>query len=426
MSRLASLFLIVALAGPPVFAAPVRILKSTTGWSLEVSGKPFFIKGVGCSATERKHGETYLRMALDMGANAVRTWGISPLWYFDQAEKDGLLVDAGVWFNPIRRGMPESYQDAGYRHRLTQETLAYVRKMKTHPALLSWNLGNEVFSHTDSEDERKAFGMFLKTLIDAVHKEDPNHPVIYSCTDNTTELRYLKAYVPNLDIVGINAYDDYRSNIRWLKANGYDKPVIATEFGCHGARNQPKDPNNIPCDPFDQSKASDYVTLWRDIEHLRDQTLGGFAFVLGHQRNQDSVTWFNLNYGRDRRQAFWSLYNLYTGKKPQNASPEISVMKIEPVDHLRAGGQVTVRTMASDPDGDRLHYRYFITDIATDPTIVESPRIYPTRVTRIVPGETKITVPDVPGTYRLYVIVSDGHQNIAVANRSIQVVPFGK
>jgi hypothetical protein len=423
MARLASLFLIVSLAVPPLFAAPVQLLRSAAGWKLEVAGRPFFVKGVGCNSARGEHGEDYLKMAREMGANAVRTWGIVPGWYFDQAGVNGLLVDAGVWFNPVRNAMPGSYTDGRYRRQLTRETLAYVRQMKNHPALLSWNLGNEVFSHTDSERERKAFGEFLKGLVDAVHKEDPNHPVIYSSPDGTGELRYLKAYVPNLDIVGINTYGGYLSAIRWLKANGYDKPVIATEFGCRGARHQPRDSNAMPADPFDQSKAFDYASVWRQIKGSRGQGLGGFAFVIGSQRNQDSLTWFNLNYGRERRQTFWELYTLYTGKRPANACPRIDAMTVEPAGPLAPGERTTVRTVASDPDGDRLQYRYCITNIATDPLIVDPPTFYPAPSVRTAPGEASVVVPDDPGTYRVYVLVSDGHHNVAVADRSIRVLP---
>ena len=211
MLRLALLFVITSLAVPPLFGAPVRLLKSASGWSLEVSEAPLFIKGVGCNVDRGAHGEDYLRMAREMGANAVRTWGIVSRRYFDQARDNGLLVDAGIWFDPVRNGNPNSYTDARYRQQLTREVLAYVKKMKHHPALLFWNLGNEVFSHTDSEKERAAFGAFLNTLIDAVHKEDPNHPIIYSCPDGTSELPYLRAHVPNLDIIGVNTYGGYRA-----------------------------------------------------------------------------------------------------------------------------------------------------------------------------------------------------------------------
>ena len=84
---------------------------------------------------------------------------------------------------------------------------------------------------------------------------------------------------------------------------------------------------------------------------------------------------------------------------------------------------MTVRTEAGDPDGDRLRYRYFITNIATDPWIVEPPTFYPTPIIRSGPGEAIMVVPNDPGIYRVYVTVSDGHNNLAVANRSIRVTP---
>jgi len=403
-----------------LFAADVSVQKSTAGWNLNVDGTPFFVRGVGCNKAQGEKGEDYLLMAKEMGANAVRTWGFTPVSYFDKAAQYGLLVDAGVWFNAIREGSTESYEDKAYCQRLRKETLEYVRKMKGHPALLMWNLGNEVFAFTKDEPEKKAFGLFLKDLIDAVHAEDPRHPVVYACSSQT-DFPDLKAYVPNLDIVGVNVYGAYHYVLRWLKENDYDRPVLATEYGSFGGWDRMKDTNRLPYDPYDQYKAGDFANVWREIESTRDQSIGGFAFNLGDQRNQDSLTWYNVNYGSEKRQAYWTLYELYTGRTPARHCPKIKIMKATPVKDLAPGSWVDVSVNATDPDESHLRYSYFITDIVSDPLIVQPPRFYPTEVETPAPGEVRIRAPNDPGSYRLYVLVEDGHDNAALANQSLTV-----
>ena len=418
-----SLLLSWVLAAP-LLAAPrkVTVVKDAQGWQLEVDGRPFFVKGVGCNRAEGEKGEDYLGMARDMGANAVRTWGDAPRSYLDRAEEDGLMVDLGIWLNPIRGGTSESYTDPGHREGLKNMILAYVREMKDHPALLTWNIGNEVFAFTDDQDEKKAFGQFLEEIVKAVHQEDPNHPVVYS-SPYTRDLPYLKEWVPDLDIVGVNVYGAFSPVASWLTHEHFDKPLLATEFGPLGGWDLNKDKNDVPYDPPDQLKASDYLSLWRQIEAVKGRSIGGFAFVLGDQRNQDSLTWCNINFGELKRQSYWTLYQSYTGKKPEFAAPKITQFEVENSTGAPSGSRISVKVTASAQAGQELKYSYFITGMANDPLIVEPPKYYPVELQEISPGVAQLKVPDDPNIYRVYAAVSDTHGSVAIANRSIRVLP---
>lgn len=406
------------LAGP-LLAKPAVVQKTGAGWSLLVDDSSFTVKGVGSNVADGPSGEDYLALARDMGANTVRTWGITPRSYFDRAHEYGLQVNAGVWFNAIRGAMTETYTDPDHRARLKAETLAHVREMKDHPALLMWNLGNEVFAFTESEEEKEAFGLFLEDLIRAVHKEDPDHPVVYAAAGHR-DLPYLQKYIPSLDIVGINVYGPFGYVMRWMEDNDYDRPVVVTEFGPFGAWERMKDPNDLAYDDSDHIKAAAYRNLWRDIEQNPD-VIGGFAFVIGDQRNQNSLSWWNLNWKNKKRAGYWAMYEAYTGKEPANASPKIRHLAVETVSNLKPGETITLTVKADDPDGDAITYDYFITDLASDPLIVEPPRFYPARAKSTGPGHATVAAPNEPGLYRVYAIVDDGQGNVAIANRSIEV-----
>jgi len=415
LSTPAKILLLAAVLSGAASAAPVRVVKDSAGWRLLVEGKPFFIKGVGCNSAAGDKGEDYLLMAKELGANAVRTWGGAPRSYLDKAQEYGLKMDLGIWLNPIREKTSGTYRDANYREALKKSILSYVREMRDHPALLMWNIGNEVFAYTKDPDERDAFGTFLAELIDAVHAEDPDHPIVYACAGNR-DLPELKAHTPRLDIVGMNIYSALLPSV----GADYDKPLLITEFGPQGGWDVGKDVNRMPFDPPDSIKAASYAEIWRHIEAERGRCLGGFAFVLGNQRNSESLTWWNINYGDFRRLAYATLYTAYTGEKLPHAPPRISEFQVE---HrvVAPGELLTVRASIYNPEGGALTYAYFITGIASDPLIVDTPVFYTADPQELAPGSARLKAPLEPNIYRIYVVVTDAHRNAAIADRTFRV-----
>jgi len=414
-----------ALLSSAVWAAKkprhVTVEKEDSMWTMKVDGKPYFVKGVGCNQAHGENGEDYLKMARDMGANTVRTWGGATREYLDQAAANKLMVNLGVWINPIREtGGRESYLREVYTEILREKILNYVREMKDHPALLTWNIGNEAIAFTEDPAEKEALAKFLETVIQAIHEEDPYHPVVYSASA-AKDLPEIQKYMPSLDIVGTNIYGSLSPILGWMREHKMDKPVVVTEFGPLGSWDTPKDRNNLPFDPSDHMKSTHYAAAWRQIEDSRAKCIGGFAFVLGEQRNQDSLSWFNLNYKDLRRDAFWTMYTAYTKKRPSNRSPKISDFRVSQVKNLSPGQRIEIYVEASDRDQDRLSYEFFITHIASDPLIVEPARFYPVEPEILARGRARIRVPNDPGHYRVYALVTDTKKNAAMANRTLHV-----
>ena len=401
--------------------ADVRVRKTDARWRLIVDGKPFFVRGVGCNRASGEHGEDYLKMAKEMGANAIRTWGETRVADLDRAKRLGLKVAVGFWLNAVRPQTPESYQDPERRRRLKDRILEGVRAMKKHPAVLVWIVGTEVFSHTENLEEKAAFGAFLKDVIDTIHQEDPHHPVVYSSSDEA-DLPDIAAYLPNIDIIGIDTYGAFMGPLGWLDRHHADKPALVCEFGPRGAWEAQKDKNGMPFDPSDSLKAADYESTWRQIEAVKDRCFGGFAFVLGEPRNQDSVTWFNINEGALRRKAYWTLYHLYTGKKPPHSVPSLSEFNVQSSGGLHAGERFNVKATAVTADGGALTYHFAIAKIFSDPLIVDKPHYVAADEEDPAPGSASLKAPDEPGIYRVYVDVTDAYGNVAVADRSLKVL----
>ena len=315
MRKLLLWLIIFSLWAAPADAAVV--IKGEKGdWSLEVDGEPFEIKGVGCGLGRGASGEDYLKMAKDMGANVVRTWGTDQgtQEYLDRAAELGLKVIAGIWINYVGAKGECSYRyDKEYMAAKRREIADYVLRFKDHPAVLMWGVGNEAIFFTEDEAERAALCRFLDEMIREVHRLDPSHPVVYASA-GFTELGYLADAVPSLDVVGINEYGGIRTAHGSWERHGFDKPYIFTEYGPHLSQDRPRDANGRATELMDYQKASLYEEMTEQIRSFRGYNLGGVVFHLG-ETTQESMTWWNLNQGGKKRPSYWVMYELYTGQR---------------------------------------------------------------------------------------------------------------
>jgi len=399
----------------------VKITGQKGSWVLEVNGKPFYIKGVGVGEMTGKGGEDYLKMAQELGANAVRTWGTDQgtQEYFDTALKYGLMVDAGIWLDFAKKGSTYTYiGDNEYKEKKKQEITDYVNKFKGHPALLMWNIGNEAFFFTKDEEERAALAQFLEEMVQMVHKLDPDHPVIYTSAD-TTALPYIIKYVPSLDIFGMNIYGSIRiSNGTWDKS-GLNIPYCVTEYGPHGPWDVKKDTNGASQDEPDQAKAAIYRNMAKELIGLKGYNIGGFVFHLG-ETTQESLTWWNLNYKLLKRSSYWEIYKIYTGSKPSNLPPRIAVLKLSKTKGIKPGETVDITAEAVDNDSNPLDYSFVVSTAQEGILQYYVNKEVPVKFENQGTGFA-MSAPATKGLYRLYLFVNDGYGNVATANRSFRV-----
>lgn len=383
----------------------VKITGKRGSWVLTVNGKPFYIKGVGCGLATGKGGEDYLKLAREVGANAVRTWGADQGTeaYFDAALKYGLMVDAGIWLDKEKK---------------INEIIEYVNKFKDHPALLMWNLGNEAISFTKSEQERVALSKFLEEMVQMIHKLDPDHPVIYTSAD-VLDMPYIEKYVPSLDAFGMNIYGSIRvSHTKWYKST-LNIPYIVTEYGPPGPRSVQRDQNGVSIDQPDQAKAAVYRNMTKEMINFKGYNLGGFAFHLG-ETSRESLTWWNINYKIFKRASFWELYKIYTGGKLSNKPPRITNFRLSKINKIAPGETLNISAEAVDVDSNPLDYTFAVS------TVREGILQYYVNEEVLAQFTCegvnfKMTAPAEKGVYRVYVFVNDGYGNIAAANRSIKI-----
>lgn len=407
-----------------VYSVPCVIKGEKGNMFLEVNGEKFDLKGVGCGQAKGKDGTDYLLLAKEMGANTVRTWGIDQgtREYLDRAHELGLKVDAGIWFNHCnsRQSKKNLFSYTGNKakvKKLEKDTLNYIRKFKNHPAILMWNLGNEVLFFTDEEKERIAFCHFLESIIKKVKKIDPDHPVLYTCA-NSKNFSYIKKYVPSLDIAGVNTYGgiDYIHD-DWMQLE-LTIPYLVTEAGPLGGWNRPRNTFGKAIDEADYEKAFHYQYLLEEIKKFQGQCLGGFMFHLG-DTTQDSMTWWNLTYGKYKRESFHTIKTFYTGKEEMNRPPLCTGLTLNKNVFL-PGETISATIKARDREGDSLKYEYLVGTSKENILLHYVNSIVPVKFAQ-KDDKVIFPAPEKPGIYRLHSFVYDGQENVSTRNICFKV-----
>ena len=242
--------------------AQTTISKKQAGWSLQVDGEPFEIKGVtfGYDDEVEKYGQ-YFQDLQSIGVNTIRTWGSgeNTQTLLDSANYYGIKVMVGIWMRHGRPGMEadDSFnylEDQKGMEAMYENALSVVRQYKDHPAVLTWTIGNEVYLNMATDAEKEAYSKLLERICAGIKKIDIDHPIA-SVEAWTFGLDWWEKFVPSLDIYGINCYgagaDILQSE---LDKRTPTKPYVITEFGVTGEWDMPEDKNGVTIEPGDQEK----------------------------------------------------------------------------------------------------------------------------------------------------------------------------
>ncbi len=398
----------------------VKVVPAKTGYALLVNGKPFYVQGAGVGEAYGKKGEDYLALAKELGANAVRTWGTDQgtKKYLDRAHELDLLVDAGIWINypDITQGISYLKGGEAYRRKKERETLDYVRRFKKHPAILAWNIGNECIFFTKDPAEREALCLFIESLVRKVHKEDPNHPILYTSV-NSLDLPFLKKYVPSLDIIGMNVYGSVIGAQSGWQALDFGKPYLITEFGPLGPWDLPKDKNGKMLEQDDRSKAQQYKNHWSLIKERAGKNLGGFVFHVG-ETTQESLTMWNVNDHLYKKEPFVTIQKQFGAGDGADHAPKISSFILP--DSVKAGESFQAEIVAADLEGAALTYEFQASTSVQD--VLQYYVNTPLALEIQAEGpKATIKAPEKPGIYRLYGFARDATGHSASLSRTLLV-----
>lgn len=397
----------------------------TDGYRLEVDGAPFYVKGAGLEFGQ-------LASLAGAGGNTFRTWRVangerSAEDILDEAQSLGLMVCMGLDMARERHGF--DYSDAQAVALQNERMMLDVNRLKDHPALLMWGLGNEL----NLRATNAAVWDAVEDLATRIKAADSNHPVttMLAGIDEAT-VSAIAAKAPSLDFLSFQIYGEIDQLGQLLSRAGYDGPYQLTEWGPTGHWESPKTAWGRPIEPNSSQKARD-ISRRYDTIILADsrRCLGAYIFLWG-QKQERTPTWYSMFLEDGKHtEAVEVMNQAWTGQSPKRHSLQIK--------SLTLSGQPASASVTGQID-DRLHAQLALLETKGNPTISWTVCTEVSKALESDGGDFEPTPPSVlssigtqntdfafqlsqPGEYRLFCQVDMPDATSAVVNLPFLVKP---
>ena len=201
-------------------AQPVRVeIKREQGqFRLYRGGKAYFIKGAVYVGDQKE--KFPLRDIVERGGNSIRSR--PPM--IDAAGRAGLTVLVNL---PMKMEWADKfdYDNEQAVRRQLDEVRKVVLQYKDHPAVLMWSIGNELSVRYTNRKVWDAVNQVARMI----HEVDPNHPAM-TVVGGLREVEEIRTRCPDLDLLGVNNYKGIERVPAQIRANGWEKPYVVTEW----------------------------------------------------------------------------------------------------------------------------------------------------------------------------------------------------
>ncbi len=425
----------------------VFIKKTETGYQLYRNGKPFYIQGAG--------GDSQFKELAEIGGNTIRLYDtINLSEVLNEAQKYNLAVIVDI---PLPRFNTQynPYLKKEDNIILKENIKIFIRKYKNHPAVLIWNLGNELQYPVVFQKNRiiqnfddlveiikvifqgRSFINTFNDLIDIVHNEDPNHPVSTSVATNRFWKRLLNIhlYSPDIDLIGYNIFAPPKRFISQLHKLSHlikQKPFYISEWGMEGPWAQEKTTWGAPIETTSTNKQKQYRDNHLIFSNYYSESLGSVVFYWG-QKQERTHTWFNIFDKEGRKsQVFYELQNLWKNNMDTTVfPPQIKYMILAnkgAMDNLVfKPNELTVAQLLFENTVDStLKYKWEIYEEEWNYGGEGAAHKLPNEILgcfeKIEDSIATIRMPSVEGPYRIFVNVYDEQGNFATTNTPFYVL----
>jgi len=395
---------------PSSGVVPVHIVRKNGGYELQRGGQPYQIKGVA--------GVQHYDLVRAKGGNSVRIY--APAYadvLLDEAQRQGLTVMFGLWMKPPYEKF--DYYDPKLVAEQQQEVYRQVQRYKNHPALLMWNLGNELDNRTG---DFKVYQIVNETAR-VIRELDPNHPVTTTLTDKLYSIPAVARLCPDIQVLTINVFGKMAGHAANLAAAGWPGPFIVGEFGGRGWWEAPQTSWGAP---LDQSSSVKAEFMKRGYEAAIGQPdsrcLGTYALYWGNRFEQTDMWLSMFAQTGEKTPLVDMLQYLWSQQKPANQAPVVGAIqianKLDTADlALQPGTDYPASIVASDPENDSLRVRWAVAPDVDEFLILPQNRTAPESIDqaiRQVHGlSARIHTPTEPGAYRLLAYVYDGKGSVS-------------
>jgi hypothetical protein len=407
---------------PSDHPAKVEVRQAEGKWRLYVNQKEFFISGAGLEFGDQE------KLAA-AGGNSFRTWRPdngreTGQQVLDRALKNGLYVAMGLDVARERDGF--DYSDTNAVAAQLAKLKETVLQFRNHPALLFWDIGNELNLNSKNPKLWNAVNDISKMI----HELDPNHPTTTSLAGiNKALVNQIKTLAPNLDFISVQAYADIVNLPRELRDSGWNGPYVVTEWGATGHWECGKTAWGAPIEDDSSVKAESYRKRY-EIAIASDSTncLGSYVFLWG-QKQERTPTWYGMFLSSgESTETVDVMQHLWTGRWPEARSPQLKNFLLAGKTsrqniHLSAGENYPAQVTAQSLAGGRLTYSWEILEESDAKSVGGDFEKKPVGLAGLIQdgysANAQIKAPAKLGAYRLFVYAFDSHQKAAYAN-----IPF--
>lgn len=401
---------------------PAKVeIKSTnnTSYQLLVNGKPFFVKGAGL-----EFGKIDTLSA--HGANAFRTWRTEngeedAVAVLDKAKENGLMVLMGLEVGRERHGY--NYDDTAWVNKQFEYLKGKVMRLKDHPALLGWAIGNELNLFAENLRVYNA----VNDISLMIHAVDPNHPTTTTLAGiGKREVDYIKEHCSDIDFISIQMYGDIVNLQKRIADAGWDGPYMVTEWGATGHWEVASTEWGANIEQTSQEKAKAFIDRYKAaIEADPAKCLGSFVFLWG-QKQERTPTWYGMfTESGEETETVDAMHFIWNGKWPENRCPTIDSLRLNgktAFDNIKvkSGAKMYAEATIRDFENDTLNYLWEILPESTD---LGSGGDYEKRPEALLKSKgnykLEFTSPEKPGAYRLFIYGLDNKGHAATGN-----IPF--
>lgn len=299
-----------------------------------------------------------------------------------------------------------------------------MTKYKDHPALLYWNLGNEL--NYPVFYTRTSFFSDFNELIDIIHSIDPNHPVSTAVIAGSRQtLISINLRSPELDFISLNSFGSLTGLEETFESISFiwKGPYVISEWGTNGPWEENMTSWEAPIEPTSTKKA-EILRERYNSEVIKDEAcLGSIVFYWGNKQER-TPTWFTIFSENDSKtQSYYELSNLWNETSIPYKGPKINYALLNKKGSpsnivLSSGEEAEAELLLLKPEKDSLQYTWEIRkeswfDIFEEPPVIDN--LISENGEKIFQFQT----PKTEGPYRLYVYVKDNQNNLATTN-----IPF--
>ena len=402
-------------------ASKVELKKNESGYHrLYVNNQEFFVEGAGLEFGN-------IEALAEYGGNSFRTWRTrneheDALEVLDRAHESGLMVLMGMDVARERHGF--DYDDAKKVKEQFDFLKAEVERLKDHPALLGWAIGNEL----NLEAETMKVYDAVNEISIMIHDIDPNHPTTTTTAGiGKREADYIKENCTDIDFLSIQMYGDIVNLQKRISDAGWEGPYMVTEWGATGHWEVGRTDWDVAIEQTSREKAEAFIERYKiAIASDPENCIGSYVFLWA-QKQERTPTWYGMFLANGNvTETVDAMQYIWTGEWPENRCPSLESFTLDgKINYanikLAAGKKYGASVLATDHENDPITYRWEILPESTDLAMGGDLESRPETLLAIEVSEAEIELeaPINPGAYRLFVYATDDGNRSATAN-----IPF--